>query len=71
MKSLSMQLYEIIIFSPYHIILRPTKIIKDLGKASTYINAILVGMMMTCFSDKMMISYSRIRGFMPNLHKKS
>ena len=26
---------------------------------------------MTCFSEKMMISYSCIRGFMPNLHKKS
>ena len=30
-----MQLWEIIIFSIYYIIVRPTKIIKDLCKAST------------------------------------
>ena len=27
--------------------------------------------MMTCFSEKMLVSYSCIPGFMPNLHKKS
>ena len=32
---------------------------------------ILVGLTMTWFSEKMMISYSYIRGFMRNLHKKS
>ena len=32
---------------------------------------ILVGLTMTCFSEKFMISYSCIHGFMPNLHKKS
>ena len=76
-----MQLYEIIIFTLYHVIVRPTKIIKDCCKASTlnaiYVLAlqrsliILVGLTMTCFSEKMMISYSFIRGFMPNLHKQS
>ena len=30
-----MPLYEIIIFSLYHVIVRPTKIIKNLRKAST------------------------------------
>ena len=32
---------------------------------------ILVGLTMTCFSEKIMISYSCISGFMPNLHNKS
>ena len=32
---------------------------------------ILVGLTMTCFSEKMMIFYSCIRCFVPNLHKKS
>ena len=66
----------------YHVIGRPIKIIKDLCKAeSQYIGSIyvlasqsfliiLVGLAMTCYSEKMMISYSCIRGFMPNLHKK-
>ena len=54
--------------SLYHVIVRPTKIIKDLCEASTlnaiYVLAlqrsliILVGLTMTCFSEKMMISYS-------------
>ena len=53
-------------------------IIKDLFKASIYLDSIYVLalqrsliMTMTCFSEKMMISYSCIRGFMPNYHKKS
>ena len=32
---------------------------------------ILVSPKLTCYSEKMMISYSYIRGFMPKLHKKS
>ena len=32
---------------------------------------ILVGLTMTCFSEEIMVSYSCIRGFMPDLHKKS
>ena len=66
-------------------IVRPTKTINDLTelcKASTLIVSIyvlalqksliiLVGLTMTCFSEKMMISYSCIRGLMLNLHKKS
>ena len=35
-----MQLQKIIIFSLKHVIIGPTKIIKDLCKASTYVNAI-------------------------------
>ena len=35
-----MHLVEIIIFSLYHVIVRPTKIIKDLCKASKYIDRI-------------------------------
>ena len=31
----------------------------------------LIGLTMTWYSEKMMISYSCIRGFMPNSHKKS
>ena len=108
-----MPLKEIIIFSLYHVIVRHTKIIKDLCKESTvqthpcnenrvlpvkffsqgktcfhyrdgfavYIDCIyvlalqrsfiiLVSLTMTCFSKKIMISYTCIRGFMPNLHKK-
>ena len=75
-------LAETSIFSLNNVIVRPTKIIKDLCKASTYIDfvyvlalkrslIILVGLTMTWYSEKMMISYSCIGGFMPNLHKKS
>ena len=71
---------RIIMLSLKHVIIRPTKIIKDL--CSQYIDRIyvldlqrsliiLVGLAMTCFSEEMMISYSCRRGFMPNLHKKS
>ena len=73
-----MQLQEIINFSLKHVIVRPTKNIKDLCKAnSIYVLAlersliILVDLTMTCFSEKMMISYNCIRGFMPNLYKKT
>ena len=72
-----MQLYKIIIFSLKHVIVRPTKIIKDFCKDSIYVLAlhrsliILVGLTMTYFNEKTMTSYSCIRGLLSNLHKKS
>ena len=70
-------------FSLYHVIVRPTKIIKDLCKASILGDSIytctrfkevlinLLGLTMTCFSERMMISYSYICGFMLNLQENS
>ena len=69
-------------FSLYHVIVKPTKIIKDLCKGIMFLNAIytldlqrsliiLLGLTMTWYSEKNIISYRFIRGFMPNSHKKS
>ena len=60
---LRIQLLEIILCSLYHVIIRPTKIIKDLCKSRTYIDIIyslawqrfliiLLGLTMTYFSKK-------------------
>ena len=69
-----MHLVEISIFSPNHVIItRPIKIIKN----TIYVLAlqrslvILVGLTMTGFSEKMLISNIFRRGLMPNLIKIS
>ena len=77
-----MQIVKISIFSLNNVIIRPTKIIMDLCKATTqiafvYILAlqrsliIFVGLTMTSFSEKTLIFNICRHGLMPNLIKKS